>query len=121
MSSKRRLGNPSARSRLSYESQKPPAPSKWKQESRAFRDAVRQAKLVSVAERQSKQTGIPLHKLLPPTGASFSSSDYQPPSDYIQCPTCGRSFNQKAAERHIPQVCLCRFLIQKIIIYLFVS
>jgi endogenous inhibitor of DNA gyrase (YacG/DUF329 family) len=24
------------------------------------------------------------------------------PSDYVKCGTCGRSFNEKAAERHIP-------------------
>ena len=26
-----------------------------------------------------------------------------PPADFVQCPTCGRHFNQTAGERHIPQ------------------
>ena len=62
---------------------------KWKQDSNAFRDAMRAARQVSKAIA----TGAPLP---PPT---YSAPD---PS-MMQCPTCGRRFNQKAGERHIPQ------------------
>jgi hypothetical protein len=89
--------------------------SKWRAESNAFREAIRQAKIVSQAERQAKATGIPLHILLPPSSkSSLSFSSYagdtsagyrrEMPAGYMQCPHCRRSFNQKAGERHIPQV-----------------
>lgn len=78
--------------------------SNWRQQSRAFRQAVRQAALVSKAERKSKATGVPLHVLLPPS-QSLGGKDYsEPDPSYVQCPTCGRSFNEKAGARHIPQV-----------------
>jgi hypothetical protein len=68
---------------------------------------MQEAKMVTKAQEKSQQTGIPLHKLLPPTSGSSGYGGGMasgPPSDYIQCPSCGRSFNQKAGERHIPQV-----------------
>ena len=80
----------------------------WKEQSLSFREAIRQAKLVSQAESKAKATGIPLHRLLPPP--SMRSVDAGPPSDYVQCPTCGRNFNQKAGARHIPQ---CKNIINK--------
>jgi hypothetical protein len=99
---------------------------KWKADSLLFRQAMRMAKTVAAAEKQSKATGIPLHKLLPPSGSGSSASrgtfnqratgnvsvggglDYDmggsvDPS-FIQCPHCGRHYSQKAGERHIPQV-----------------
>jgi hypothetical protein len=88
--------------------------STWKQQSSAFRDAIRQAKQVSLAEKRSKETGIPLHVLLPANtgsggrGGGFGESVIDP--SYIQCQFCGRSFNQKAAERHIPK---CQFIVNK--------
>ncbi len=79
---------------------------KWKLDSLSFRQAIRQAKMVSQAEMKAKATGIPLHKLLPPAGAmggGYDAPDYNS-HNYIPCPHCGRSFNEKAAERHIPKV-----------------
>ncbi len=85
---------------------------KWKAESLAFRQAMRNAKLVSKAEQHSKATGIPLHKLLPAAGSGGYGSGFGggdgggggvDPS-YLRCPHCDRSFSQKAGERHIPQV-----------------
>lgn len=89
---------------------------KWKADSLAFRNAMRNAKMVSRAEQQSKATGIPLHKLLPAASSKRSSYDevdsngqggygssYVDPS-FIQCPHCFRHYSQKAGERHIPQV-----------------
>jgi hypothetical protein len=73
----------------------------WKEQSLAFRQAMRQAKMVTQAQQQSKVTGIPLHHLLPASSYETTSA---PPSNYIQCPTCGRSFSEKAGTRHIPQV-----------------
>jgi hypothetical protein len=75
---------------------------KWKAESLSFRQAIREARLVSVAEQKSKATGIPLHALLPPRSNSNNNNEVN--SSFIPCPHCGRSFNEKAAERHIPKV-----------------
>lgn len=62
---------------------------KWKEQSNAFRDAMRQARLVSKAIAE----GAPL----PPPKISA------PDSSLILCPHCGRRFNANAAERHIPK------------------
>jgi hypothetical protein len=72
---------------------------KWKSKSAAFREAIKLARQVTLAEQKSKETGIPLHELLP-----ASAMNYEKPADYVQCPTCGRSFNENAGARHIPQV-----------------
>ena len=110
---------------------------KWKQDSLRFRNAMKAAREVSRAEKKSKETGIPLHLLLPagPSGGSRGgagggaragrqewddggygggnggggSGAYQE-SGALQCPTCGRTFSQKAGERHIPQ---CKNIIAK--------
>lgn len=74
----------------------------WQAKSEAFRNAMKQARMVSKAEEQSKMTGIPLHQLLPASAMSSGPAEVDP--SFIQCPTCGRSFSQKAGERHIPQV-----------------
>lgn len=63
--------------------------SKWKEQSKAFREAMRAARDVTVAIA----TGAPL----PPPVISA------PDSSLIPCPHCNRRFNEKAAERHIPQ------------------
>lgn len=65
------------------------AKSKWKQQSSAFREAMRAARNVAVAQA----SGAPL----PPVAPSA------PDPSLIPCPHCGRRFNEKAAERHIPQ------------------
>lgn len=98
---------------------------KWKLDSMKFRQAMKAAREVSRAEKESKATGVPLHLLLPPTKSSRSSvggfggtagyggvggGDYDDPPDGLRCPTCGRIFNQKAGERHIPQ---CKNIINK--------
>lgn len=95
---------------------------KWKLDSMKFRMAMKAAREVSRAEKQSKETGVPLHLLLPakPSRSSMSgygdggygntSGDYDDPPDGLRCPTCGRTFNQKAGERHIPQ---CKNIINK--------
>jgi hypothetical protein len=70
---------------------------------------MKAAKQVSMAEAESKRTGVPLHKLLPPPTSSYSEPSGPPPG-YIQCPSCGRSFSQQAGERHIPQ---CKNIINK--------
>ncbi|XP_018572201.1 zinc finger C2HC domain-containing protein 1C-like isoform X2 [Anoplophora glabripennis] len=53
------------------------------------------------AIRAAKQTQAHLAK-----GGKLSDLPPPPPSsnpDYVQCPHCGRRFNQAAAERHIPK------------------
>ena len=62
---------------------------KWKQDSNAFRDAMRAAREVTKAIA----TGAPLP---PPVNSG-------PDPNLTPCPHCGRRFNDKAAERHIPQ------------------
>lgn len=63
--------------------------SKWKEQSKAFREAMRAARQVTKA----LEAGEPLP---PPV---YSGPDLS----LIPCPHCGRRFNEKAAERHIPQ------------------
>mmetsp|Transcript_7601 Transcript_7601/g.12798 ORF Transcript_7601/g.12798 Transcript_7601/m.12798 type:complete len:774 (-) Transcript_7601:285-2606(-) len=62
---------------------------KWKADSEAFRAAMRAGKEVSKA----LATGGPM----PEQVASA------PDPSLVPCPNCGRTFNEKAAERHIPQ------------------
>lgn len=64
--------------------------SKWKQQSQAFREAMKAARQVS----QAIATGAPL----PPPIMSA------PDPSLIPCPHCGRRFNEKAGERHILNV-----------------
>ena len=63
--------------------------SKWKDQSKAFREAMRAARQVTQAIAEGKP--------LPPPVMSA------PDPSLIPCPHCGRRFNEKAAERHIPQ------------------
>merc|ERR1712216_242159 len=63
---------------------------KWRQKSSAFREAMRQNKLI----KESEKSGKPL----PPMQMSSA-----PDPDLMPCPHCGRTFNQQAAERHIPR------------------
>ena len=77
---------------------------KWKLDSLSFRQAIRQAKQVTVAEMKSKATGIPLHQLLPANSMQSSQQADYNSHNYVHCPHCGRSFNEKAGERHIPKV-----------------
>ncbi|KAH8288391.1 hypothetical protein KR054_002094 [Drosophila jambulina] len=63
----------------------------WRKKHEEFIQSIRAAKQV----QQHLARGGKLSDLPPP-----------PPSenpDYIQCPHCGRRFNQQAAERHIPK------------------
>uniref|UniRef100_A0A0K0DU36 C2H2-type domain-containing protein n=1 Tax=Strongyloides stercoralis TaxID=6248 RepID=A0A0K0DU36_STRER len=60
----------------------------WKERHETFIGAVSASKQVEIAIK----TGAPLP---PPPKATV-------PNDYIECEYCGRNFNEKAAERHIP-------------------
>lgn len=62
---------------------------KWKDQSKAFRDAMKAARQFS----QAVASGAPL----PPPVISA------PDPSLVPCPHCSRRFNEKAAERHIPQ------------------
>lgn len=62
---------------------------KWEEQSKAFREAMKAARQVTAAIA----SGAPL----PPPVMSA------PDPSLIPCPHCGRRFNDKAAERHIPQ------------------
>ena len=77
----------------------------WRIKSENFRNAMKLARTVARAEQQSKATGIPLHHLIPSTTHDDPIYD-----TYIECPTCGRKFSEKAGTRHIPQ---CKNIIAK--------
>jgi hypothetical protein len=64
-------------------------PSKWKTQSDAFRQAMRNARMYTQAEAN----GV---KLPPPLASA-------PDPSLVLCPHCDRRFNEKAAERHIPK------------------
>eukprot|EP00602_Paraphysomonas_sp_CaronLab_P007237 CAMPEP_0185035260 /NCGR_PEP_ID=MMETSP1103-20130426/26334_1 /TAXON_ID=36769 /ORGANISM="Paraphysomonas bandaiensis, Strain Caron Lab Isolate" /LENGTH=221 /DNA_ID=CAMNT_0027572265 /DNA_START=650 /DNA_END=1315 /DNA_ORIENTATION=+ len=83
------------------------AGSKWKHDSASLRAAIRAARQVTKAQQESQRTGIPLHQLLPAHAPTQEDPVY---SSYIECPTCGRKFNETAAARHIPK---CRNIIAK--------
>lgn len=62
---------------------------KWKEQSNAFREAMKHARLVAQAEKNGG-----------PMPVMVASA---PDSSLVPCPNCGRTFNERAAERHIPQ------------------
>ena len=70
-------------------SSNPNTPSKWKQQSDMFRQAMKSSRDVTKA----LESGAPL----PPSVPSA------PDPSLVPCPHCGRRFNGKAADRHIPQ------------------
>jgi hypothetical protein len=61
---------------------------KWKEQSNAFREAMRMARMA----KQAEETGGPMPQFTPSA----------PDPSFIRCENCGRSFNERAAERHIP-------------------
>ena len=65
---------------------------KWKRDHAAFQAAVKAGRQV----QQAMADGVALADLPPPP-----SNDEM--DDRIACPHCGRKFNEKAAERHIPK------------------
>ena len=69
-----------------------PPPSKWKQQSMAFRQAMRAAR-----EYPADSKGSGGNKAPPPHVPSA------PDPSLVLCPHCGRRFSEKSAERHIPQ------------------
>ena len=71
--------------------------SNWKEQSMAFREAMRAAREYSSEKTDDVVMG------------SKPKTPYIDPS-LIQCPNCERRFNQKAAERHIP---VCKKIIAK--------
>jgi hypothetical protein len=62
---------------------------KWKQQSSAFREALRAARNYTDAAANGRE--------LPPPVVSA------PDPSLVLCPHCSRRFSDKAAERHIPQ------------------
>lgn len=78
--------------------------SKWKEQSRQFREAMRSA-------RGATSGGVDVVV----AGGGGGGGGGAPPQPYIdptliQCPNCQRRFNDKAAERHIP---ICKNIIAK--------
>ncbi|XP_076547512.1 uncharacterized protein LOC117610125 isoform X2 [Osmia lignaria lignaria] len=71
--------------------EKPVPKSNWRRKHEDFINAIRSAKQVQA----HLAAGGKLSDLPPPPASDTS--------DYVQCPHCGRKFNQSAAERHIPK------------------
>lgn len=65
--------------------------SNWRKTHEEFINTIRSAKQVQA----HLAAGGKLSDLPPPPPSDTS--------DYIQCPHCGRKFNEAAAERHIPK------------------
>jgi len=65
---------------------------KWKQQSQALREAMKYNRMLSKAEAEGRDISS-----IPPAPSSVADNDLVP------CPHCGRTFNEKAAERHIPR------------------
>ncbi|XP_076667544.1 uncharacterized protein LOC143368571 isoform X2 [Andrena cerasifolii] len=72
-------------------SKKPEVKTNWRRKHEDFINTIRSAKQVQA----HLAAGGKLSDLPPPPASDTS--------DYIQCPHCGRKFNQCAAERHIPK------------------
>eukprot|EP00501_MAST-03F_sp_TOSAG23-6_P000086 GSMAST32.ASY1.ANO1.88.1 assembled CDS len=64
---------------------------KWKSESNSLREAMKASREYNKAKASGKPTPMP------------SASSHDQHAGFIECPTCGRTFNEKAAERHIPK------------------
>ena len=63
----------------------------WRQKHEDFMNSLRYAKQVTAVQN---------------AGGNIADLPPPPPSqnpDYVECPTCGRRFNETAAERHIPK------------------
>jgi len=72
---------------------------KWKTQSDQLREAMKAQRMIAKAQKD----GIPLSQIpMAPSSA--------PDPSLIECPTCGRRFNQQAAERHIPK---CATIVNK--------
>mmetsp|Transcript_23177 Transcript_23177/g.33989 ORF Transcript_23177/g.33989 Transcript_23177/m.33989 type:complete len:613 (+) Transcript_23177:219-2057(+) len=61
---------------------------KWKEQSNELRIAMKAARMAARAEA---------------TGEPMPVVQSAPDSSLVPCPNCGRTFNERAAERHIPQ------------------
>ena len=66
---------------------------KWKRQSQAFQAMLKQTR----RDKELMKQGVKLQDLPPPL------IEEEVDDDRVGCPHCGRFFNQKAAERHIPQ------------------
>ena len=64
---------------------------KWKNQSSALRQAMKQSRLVEKYKKEGRLSELPP---MESTG---------PDPSLVPCPNCGRSFNEKAAARHIPK------------------
>jgi hypothetical protein len=80
----------------------------WRNKSNSFRAAISYARRVAQAEYLAKKTGQHIDNfLVPPTAEEQKhlNAGNEENGSNVLCTTCGRRFNSKAAERHIP---LCK-------------
>ena len=76
----------------------------WKKKSEDFRASIRRARAVSKAENKLKETGRgTIDDYLPPDFHAQAALEYaRATADFVECPTCARTFSPEVAERHIP-------------------
>ena len=75
---------------------------KWKVQSEQFRAIIKQNRLISEAEKTGKPlSSVPTVKPKLPSGYIDGNGGVLD-DDLIPCPNCGRRFNEKAADRHLP-------------------
>ena len=63
---------------------------KWKAQSQALREAMKASRMVSKYQKEGRLNELP-------------AVESAPDPSFVPCPHCGRTFNEKAAERHIPR------------------
>ena len=64
---------------------------KWKSQSNALRQAMKQSRMVTKYQKEGRLDELP------------PMENTGPDPSFVPCPHCGRTFNEKAAERHIPR------------------
>ena len=87
--SKGRGGGAAVAAAAAAASQAPPTKTAWEAKSSQLREAMKAPRAYAAAVA----TGAPLPPMAPSAG---------PDPSLVPCTTCGRYFNEKAAERHIP-------------------
>jgi len=77
---------------------------KWKEESKQFREAMKANRLMAKAEKEGKSATFYLDQEAAKGGGGMGGGGAPSvPSNYVNCPHCGRNFNEKAGARHIPK------------------
>ena len=88
---------------------KPKKSSKWRKQSLELRNALKNTYSDSATSTKDQQTNNPNRNSQTSKNIQNKNQEVEEEDDvnddgFIECPTCKRRFNEKAAERHIPKV-----------------